>query len=52
MAERIHATEILEKITNIIRNEMSSAYEGRAKLVEALDLSKKQMKEGLQPEFI
>lgn len=27
MAERIHATEILEKITNIIRNEMGSAYE-------------------------
>jgi hypothetical protein len=27
LAERIHATEILEKLTNIIRKEMGSAYE-------------------------
>jgi len=41
LAERIHATEILEKITNIIRNEMSSAYEWPGKTGRSFGLVEK-----------
>ena len=41
LAERIHATEILEKITNLIRNEMVSAYEWPGKTGRSFALVEK-----------